>query len=225
MTLARALSRSNNIVTIKTLLNTGCEYIKDLGEKFKIPGLQPYPSLALGCVDITVRQAVGFFNVFANGGVYVEPHFLVWIKDKWGNKIYKHRTVEERVISSQVSSKVSKVLMANMERMRGIMHNRWIDSEALGKTGTTNNCRTCWFCGSTPSLTTALYIGCDDNRSMGHNVFPVKTAFPVWLNMHRAIAHDKKKFSFDPSLREITINSHTGAPCLASTKDACTILV
>jgi penicillin-binding protein 1A len=116
MTLARALSRSNNIIAIKTLLKVGCERVKELGEKCHIPGLQPYPSLALGCVDITLKEAVGFFNIFANNGVYVEPHLISWIKDPWGNKIFKFRQNPQPVISPRVSSQVVKVLGIGMER-------------------------------------------------------------------------------------------------------------
>ena len=36
--------------------------------------LHPYPSLALGCVDATLKEVCGMFNVFANNGIYVEPH-------------------------------------------------------------------------------------------------------------------------------------------------------
>ena len=44
--------------------------------------IKPYPSLALGCVDTTLIEAVGMFNVFANNGLYVEPHYIKWVKEK-----------------------------------------------------------------------------------------------------------------------------------------------
>ncbi len=210
MTLARALSYSNNIVSVKTLLKVGCERVKELGEKCHIPGLQPYPSLALGCVDITLKEAAGFFNVFANGGVYVEPHLIAWIKDEWGNKIFKYKNKSESVISPRVSSQVAKVLGIGMDRMRTRMSDAWIDSEAIGKTGTTNECRTCWFCGSTPTVTTAVYVGCDDNRSLGQAIYARRTAFPIWFGLHKTISSAKKKFSYDSSLKEVIVDSRTG---------------
>ena len=55
---------------------------------------------------------------------------------------------------------------------------QWLSGEAISKTGTTNDSRTCWFVGATPTLTTAVYIGCDNNRSMGKNIFPVRSQIP-----------------------------------------------
>ena len=69
--------------------------------------------------------------------------------------------------------------------------------------------RTCWFAGATPELTTAVYVGCDDNRSMGSDVFPIKTAFPIWLGLHNKLKPTGKKFSYDPALKFV-INQWTG---------------
>lgn len=212
MTLARALSHSNNIVTIKTLLNIGCERVKALGEKFHLPDLQPYPSLALGCIDITLKQGLASFNVFANNGMYVEPHYVLWVKDELGNKLYRYNVVQEQLMQPWVSGQVAKVLGLGMERMRQRLADRWIDSESIGKTGTTNECRTCWFVGATPALATAVYIGCDDNRSMGKQVFARKTAFPIWFGLHKEVGCHNKHFVYDQSLQELLIDLRSGYP-------------
>lgn len=223
ITLARALSFSNNIVAIKTLLQVGCERVVALGSRFGINDLLPYPSLALGCVDITLKQATASFNVFANDGVYIEPYLIAWVKDELGRKIYKHTVVKERIVPSVVSGQVAKVLGLGMERMRKRIPNEWISSEAIGKTGTTNECRTCWFAGSTPDLTTAVYIGCDDNSSLGDQVYALSTAFPIWLALHKKCPAKHKQFVYDARLKEKTINGYTGA--VDARDDAYTILV
>ena len=83
MTLARALSHSNNIITIKTLLKTGISNVIDLARKFGIKRALPeYPSIALGISEATVKENVAAFNVFANNGVHVEPYLVEWVKDK-----------------------------------------------------------------------------------------------------------------------------------------------
>jgi len=84
-------------------------------------------------------------------------------------------------------------------------------SQAICKTGTTNDSRTCWFVGSTPSLTTAVYIGCDDNRSMGE-VYPIRTAFPIWKDIHEALPDKQASFVYDPRLKHIYIDELTGEP-------------
>ncbi|GAG31619.1 unnamed protein product, partial [marine sediment metagenome] len=164
----------------------------------------------------TLKEVVGMFNAFANNGVYVEPHCISWVKDKWGTKIWKYNHMCERVMSARTSGQVAKVLQLGLNRVRKSFPQKWIDAQGISKTGTTNDSRTCWFAGSTPELTTAVYIGCDDNRSMGKNVYPLRTAFPIWMAVNRELQFDQKKFSFDPSLTEICINKKTGKPTLKS---------
>ena len=210
MTLARALSYSNNMISIKTLLEVGVEKVITSARKMRIKGqLNPYPSLALGCVDSTLFEVVGMFNVFANEGVYVEPHSVRWVKDEWGKKIYRKTYEKESVVSSRIASQIGKTLTAGMERKRKTTKH-WIDSQAMSKTGTTNDSRTCWFAGSTPELTTALYIGSDDNRPLGQNVYPVHTAYPIWLALHKQVPTKTKQFSFDSSLNPVWTDWKTG---------------
>jgi len=227
MTLANALSTSCNTIAAKTFLSVGSEPIMDLAKKFRLRGpFHPYPSLALGCVDVTLKEVAGMFNVFANNGVYVEPHCVKWIKNRWGTKIWKVSPESSRVISSSVSGKVAKVLEIGMSRVRKMFGQTWINAQAISKTGTTNDSRTCWFAGSTPTMTTAVYIGCDDNRPMGRYVYPLRTAFPIWLGLNRRVACDEKKFSFDPSLKQVCINKKTGKKTLRATdKDSISILI
>lgn len=210
MTLARALSYSNNIISAKTLLEIGVNNVIDCARRCRIKGrLNPYPSLALGCVDSTLFEVVGMFNVFANEGMYVEPHAIKWVKDEWGKKIYRPTYEKEQVISMRIASQIGQALTAGMERKRKFSK-EWLDSAAMSKTGTTNDSRTCWFAGSTPELTTALYVGCDDNRPMGKNIYPVYTAYPVWLNLHKTIKTKTKKFAFDSSLKPVFVDWKTG---------------
>ncbi len=216
MTLASALYRSVNTIAIKTLMAIGYERVIELARKCHMTGqFNAYPSLALGCVNGTLQEIAGMFNIFANDGVYVAPYYISWIKDRWGTKLYNEQSSRsphalEPVLTPRVSGQVSKVLMLGLKRVRQYYPQAWVDCEAISKTGTTNDCRTCWYVGSTPQLTTAVYIGCDDNRSMGKNIFPLRTAFPIWMGFNRQVPCAQKKFSYDPSLTEIMINEKTG---------------
>jgi penicillin-binding protein 1A len=227
VTLAYALSHSSNIVAIKIFLKTNPHAVINLAKKCRIKAdLHAYPSLALGCVDATLYEGAGMFNVFANDGVYVEPHVLSWIKDRWGTRIYKTTVDTERVIESNIVGQVKAALCLGPERVKVTYGpQNWIKSQAMSKTGTTNDSRTCWFIGSTPTLTTAVYVGFDDNRPMGKNVYPIRTAFPIWLGFNRAIVSAEKTFSYDPSLQEKIINERTGLPSVKGKPGAIAILL
>ncbi len=211
MTLASALSYSNNIITIKTLLAVGAQSVVDLAQRCHIKGpLLPYPSLALGCVDSTAVEVAGMFNVFANNGEFVQPHLIEWVKDRWGVKIYKAEPIREHVMEPRIAHQVAQVLGFGFDRYKKRVDGKWIDSDAIGKTGTTNDSRTCWFAGSTPELTTVAYVGYDDNRSMGQDVFPLYTAYPIWLDYHKGIPTNTKQFSHDSSLTRVFADIQTG---------------
>ncbi|MFA5998883.1 MAG: PBP1A family penicillin-binding protein [Candidatus Babeliales bacterium] len=221
MTRAYALSHSNNTVTVKTLLQTGVSNVIDLAKRCHITApMPPYPSLALGCVDVTVMEVVGSFNVMVNHGKYVQPHFLRWVKNSMGKKIYKSSVVKQQVLDPKVASQVARVLTFGIERLKKVMGVKWFGGQALGKSGTINDSRTCWFCGATPELTTAIYTGCDDNQSLGQNIYGSKTAFPIWFRFHdgveasrdeqKKIEKKKTEFYYDPGLHEVAIDWKTG---------------
>ncbi len=224
ITRAYALSRSNNMVTVKTLLATGIAPVIAMAERYHLSGpFNPYPSLALGCADATLKEATALISTFANGGRYVEPYCIEWVKDNAGKKIYKASPQQERVISGRIANQVAKVLMLSLHRVHKWFSHQWFKGEALSKTGTTNDSRTCWYIGSTPSIATGVYIGCDDNRSLGKNVYPVHTAFPIWLGITRATSTDAV-FTFDPSLQTICIDECSGKRISADREGAIEIL-
>ncbi|KKP36172.1 MAG: Penicillin-binding protein, 1A family [candidate division TM6 bacterium GW2011_GWF2_32_72] len=226
MTLAKALATSNNIVSAKVLLKIGVNKVVDLANQFNFSGrVDPVPALALGCLSGTAKDAVGMYNVFANHGVYVEPHFLKWVKTSFGKKFWKSSVKKHRILDSQISDQVAKVMSYGMERVRRNVPKKWLNVQSIGKTGTTNDSRTCWFCGATPELTTALYIGYDDNRSLGLNVYPPRTIVPIWLAFNKALDCKEKEFVFDPSLRERWVDLNTGKEVSFKSENAIPILI
>lgn len=213
-TLARALTYSNNIIAIKTLLKIGVDKPIELAQRCHISSvMHRYPSLALGSLDITLLEAVGAFNVFANNGIYTQPHYIRWVKNKLGVKIIKVDALQERVMDCAISSQILKVLTVGINRLKSSIGKNWFGGDAAGKTGTTNDSRTCWFCGSTPDLTTGIYIGDDGNKSLGQKIYGSKTSFPIWFNLHKQIQLTPKKFYYDPSLHEVLVNLKTGVIC------------
>src|SRR5205823_4526822 len=115
-----------------------------------------------------------------------------------------------------------------MEKLRYHAPEQFPKSDMMGKTGTTNDARTCWFVGATPHYTTATYIGFDDNHPMGRHVFASQTALPIWLEVHaclEAAYKDQKHFTYDPSLIEVTVNEFSGRTCVPTDEHAITLLV
>jgi penicillin-binding protein 1A len=150
------------------------------------------------------------FSIFASQGIYHEPYMIVWVKDKYGKKVWKHSPVSEQILDARAVGQVAKVLEFGINRMRAVYKKPLVDSDVICKTGTTNEWRTCWFAGATPEISTLVYIGCDDNQSLGADVYPLKTAFPIWLSLHENLHPTQKSFSYDVRLRQETIHDVQG---------------
>ncbi|NLA68906.1 MAG: penicillin-binding protein 1A [Gammaproteobacteria bacterium] len=54
-----------------------------------------------------------------------------------------------------------------------------------GKTGSTNDHRDAWFSGFGGSLSTVVWVGRDDNRSLGHREYGGRSALPIWIDFMR----------------------------------------
>ena len=225
MTLAQALSRSNNIVTLKTLLEIDPHAVIKLAQACGFQGiLCPYPSLALGCADGTLQEVASYLNIFAHHGIYTEPHCILWVKDEWGTKLWKYKEQKKQVLPAVIADQVGHVLTLSLEKMRKKNPQNWLSCDALGKTGTTNDARTCWFAGATPTLTTAVYIGCDNNKALGKDVYAILTAFPLWKEFNQTSTSTQKQFMFDTSLNKSIINGSTGELTDLDNSQALTVL-
>ena len=50
-----------------------------------------------------------------------------------------------------------------------------------GKTGTTNEFRSAWFVGFTPKMVAGVFVGFDDNRSLGERETGAVAALPIFI--------------------------------------------
>ncbi len=216
MTLLKALTASNNIIAIKTLEKIGYKKVIDLASSCGIHrNLLHYPSLALGIAEATVLENTAAFNIFANHGYFVKPYFIEMVKNNHGAKIYQHTEEKMRVLNPLVSQQMLHALTIAMKKKKKERKEKWFAAESIGKSGTTNNSMTTWFVGSTPTLTTAVYIGRDDHKSMGSEIYARTTAFPIWADFYCALSKPNScdQFYYDPKLKERLINWNTGEYC------------
>lgn len=222
MTRAYALYRSNNIICIKTLLQTGGDHVLALAERCHLPVPSiAYPSLALGCIDGTPLEVVAFFNIFAQRGTYHKPYLVEWIKDRFGKKIYKHEACSEQIISWRHASQIARVLQ--MDHLKN-KYPLLLSGNSIGKSGTATQATSCWYAGANPEYTSIIFMGRDDNKPMGE-IYGMQTTFPLWLEYQKILTPQRKEFAFDPQLHEMIIDTKTGAPRSQQTAGTITVLV
>jgi penicillin-binding protein 1A len=150
------------------------------------------------------------FTVFPNLGFQAKPNFITKIED------YDHVKREETL------PKIHKVLSPDIaEKMLFLLQNVVQNGTAAaakslarplgGKTGTTNDFTDAWFIGFSPSLTTAVWVGYDEKKSLGNRESGAIVALPIWIKYIGTILKDKQVEQFpNPEVTEQMASENAG---------------
>ena len=171
-----ALNHSLNLPTVRILENVVTRQVfrdrlRLLG--FEVPDNLP-PSAAIGGIDSNPLKMASAYASFVNGGYWIEPSYIRRIETADGRVLFPLEGDEpkrRRVWSPQVA-------FIALDMIRGVVGDpksisgefalkaKITGRDVAGKTGTTNDVVDMWFVGSTPTLTSAVWMGNDDNKSM-----------------------------------------------------------
>ena len=198
-----ALTKSRNLATIDVLEKIGvdaaCAYARRLVVRRKLPCVL---SLALGAAEMTLLDVTTLYGVFANQGIHTEPVFITRIVDRYGTVKEEHMLTAQRVMSPEVAYTVTNMLESVVQHGtgRGV---RALERPAAGKTGTTNDFHDAWFIGYTPEIVTGVWVGFDNQISLGKREGGGRVAAPIWLAfMQKALqGHPVTAFPIPPGIR------------------------
>jgi len=189
VTLRRALAQSLNIPTVRLLEKIGVEETIRHARMFGIQSpLTQYLSLALGSSDLTLAELTSTYAVFANNGVKLGPVSILSISDSTGRILYSNDALSVQTIKPETAYLMTNLLRGVIEHGTG-WKARELGRPAAGKTGTTNDYRDAWFIGYTPTLVAGVWIGHDDQRSIGRKETGSRAALPIWLDFMKK-AHE-----------------------------------
>jgi penicillin-binding protein 1A len=183
--LREALVRSVNTAFAQLVLAVGPEHVVDttmrLGVSERAYGGERNPAIALGGLrnGISPMEMAVAYGTLANGGLRHTPHVIARVVDDQGNEIYTSNGNPEQVVSPEVSAVVSDMMLDVVQRGTGTRAALpgW---QIAGKTGTTQENRDVWFVGTTPVLSTAVWIGNPDVRETLIGMSSSATAAPIW---------------------------------------------
>jgi penicillin-binding protein 1A len=215
--LREAITKSMNIVTVKTLADpnvtpqTGYDYLLKLGfttlvEK-RTTDSGTYSdidlSMALGGLTdgVTNLELTAAYAAIANKGVYIEPILYTKVVDADGNVLLDN-TAEDAKTSRQVMKESTAWLLTSaMEDVIKKPHGTATDVKftsirmaEAGKTGTTSNDIDLWFEGFTPYYTAGIWSGYDNNRSQTDTEYHKKLWKEVMERIHSELNLKKKDF-------------------------------
>jgi penicillin-binding protein 1A len=158
MNLVDATVHSVNTVYAQLIEDIGPQRVVDLASHVGIRSpLTPYLSTAIGSNAVTVLDMASAYTSFAADGIHNDPVFVTSVVAPNGNVLYRSQTDSQRVLPTSIAREVNGVMQQVVTRGTGI--NARIGRPVAGKTGTGENWKDAWFVGSTPQLTTAVWVG------------------------------------------------------------------
>jgi penicillin-binding protein 1A len=167
VTLREAFSRSINTVSAKIGAQVGFSAIADMGRRFGITTpISTFPSMVLGTSDVRLLDMTRAFASVQNKGVAVTPYGIRRVVTADGRMLYQHETDEQRVlVAPWVAAEMTDLLQSAV--LSGTGRAAQIDRPVAGKTGTTSSNKDGWFIGFSSGLTTGVWMGRDDAKTVG----------------------------------------------------------
>jgi penicillin-binding protein 1A len=185
MTLREALVKSVNVVFAHLIMDVGPQKVVDLAKKMGITSnINANPAIALGgfAHGPSVLEMANAYATLANGGKHLPPVAITKVTDSQAKLIEQYQPKPEQVISETTAYLVTNVLQDVVRYGTGTRAG--ISHACAGKTGTATEYRDAWFCGFTPDLAAAVWVGYPQGQIPMMNVHGIRVAggtFPAQI--------------------------------------------
>jgi len=147
------------------------------------------PAMALGGLSkgVTPLEMAAAYGTIGNNGKYNTPVAITKIVNREGKVIYEHKVAPKQVVSAKAAYQLTDMLKDVL--VSGTAAGAGVGRPAAGKTGTTDDYHDAWFVGYTPNLSCAVWVGDDNNKSMGVMTGSM-APLSIWHNfMSHAVSH------------------------------------
>ena len=167
VTLASALANSLNTIAAQLVMEVGPQNVIKLAHRLGIESdMQTNASIALGTSEVSLLELTSAYAPFMNGGFKATPHVIRRISTADGTVLYENTYDNPpRVLDPAVVSEMNQMMVGVVEHGTG-KSARLKGWQAAGKSGTTQSFRDALFVGFTSNLTTGVWFGNDDGKSM-----------------------------------------------------------
>ena len=213
VTLRWGLANSENNISAWVLKQFTPEAVAQMAHKMGITSfIDPVPSVFLGTAEITVKEMVAAYSIFANKGVYNSPLPVYRIEDKYGYVLQEFRPESREVITENTAYLMCNLLEGVVTGGTGVRlrYKYKLMNPMGGKTGTTQKHADGWFMGVTPDLVGGVWVGAEDRSIHFQNLANgqgASMALPIWAKfLLKAYADPRLKMSDRPFDRPAGIN-------------------
>ncbi len=169
--------------------------------------LRPTLSTVLGASELSLLDLANMFRAIASG-LRAEPYILARITDHRGGVRYEPTPqVWPLRVDPVALSQAQEGLRGTVRLPRGTAHALEASGfpiPVMGKTGPTNDFRDALFVGSTygpEGLTVGVWVGFDDNRTLGTGETGARNALPIFAEIMRGI-YERERLAVPPAFPE-----------------------
>ena len=215
ITITKAFADSRNIPALKLANRVGIRNVIATAHNFGVTSdIPPFLPIALGAVGITLQQQVASYAVFPNDGIRVAPRLIRSVENADGITLWRDPSAVRQVIDEKTARTMMTLLEAVVHNGTGAAAAQ-LDHPLGGKTGTTSDFTNAWFVGFSPSVTCGVWVGYDDNESLGNHESGARVALPIWMDFMRAAIADHPNEQF-PGEQQPTVTTQQSATSQAS---------
>jgi len=129
-----------------------------------------------------------------------------------GKTLIPAKNLAPQIIKPQIAYLLADMMADVIKRGTGV-HARVLNRDDIaGKTGTTNDWHDAWFNGFNGDLVASVWVGFDQDRSLGHGEEGGRVAVPIWTYfMHEALAGaPRHKVPVPDGIVTVRISPETG---------------
>ena len=191
-----ATTISDNVVFAQLSVDVGPEVTVDIAHKMGITSpLDAVPSITLGTSGVTPLEMADAYATLAANGIHHKPQAIIKVFRSDGKLDWKPKTSGKRAIPAGVASVVTECLERVASGGTGSATGSYFPYPRAGKTGTTEDGADLWYCGYTPNLAAAVWMGDDEKRS-AMPVYGGDYPAPMWAKFFAVALKDADHPSF-----------------------------
>jgi len=167
ISLRTAFAYSKNTVAAQLGQEVGTSSIANMARRFGITTpINTQPSMVLGTSETRVIDMTQAFASVASNGRSITPYGISKVTTIDGEILYTAKTARSvQLVEDWVAGAMTDLMQTAVATGTGRAAN--IGRPVAGKTGTTSSNKDGWFLGFSSGLTTGVWMGRDDARSIG----------------------------------------------------------
>ncbi|ULP74717.1 Penicillin-binding protein 2D [Nodularia sphaerocarpa UHCC 0038] len=197
ITIRSALAQSRNIPVIRLGMTIGMNKVVETSRTLGIMSpMAPVTSLPLGAIGITPLELASAYATFANYGWQSPPTVMARVTDSSGNILLDNTPKPQLVLDQWASAATIDVMRSVVTSGTG--KGADIGRPSAGKTGTTSSEIDIWYVGTVPQLTTAVWVGRDDNRPLSRGATGGGMVAPIWKDFMQQALKGVPSENFKP---------------------------